>query len=108
MCRFLAYSGRPIFLDRLLIEPEASLVRQSHAAREAKTVVNGDGCGVGWYGSRPLPGRSPAVTPLAALKRISLRNDPPALALCGIAMAQLGEQPTGTAWVYTASCPLKS
>jgi hypothetical protein len=33
---------------------------------------------------------------------------PPALALCGIAMAQLGERPTGTAWVYTASCPLKS
>jgi len=30
---------------------------------------------------------------LGALKRIALRNDPPALALCGIAMAQLGEYP---------------
>ena len=30
---------------------------------------------------------------LGALKRISLRNDPPALALRGIAMAQLGEYP---------------
>src|SRR5205823_10771458 len=28
---------------------------------------------------------------LGALKRVSLRNDPPALALRGIAMAQLGE-----------------
>lgn len=28
---------------------------------------------------------------LAALKRIALRDDPPALALRGIAMAQLGE-----------------
>jgi len=30
---------------------------------------------------------------LAALKRVALRNDPPALALRGIAMAQLGEHP---------------
>ena len=32
-----------------------------------------------------------AGDPLSALKRIALRNDPPALALRGIAMAQLGE-----------------
>lgn len=32
-----------------------------------------------------------AGDPLGALKRVSLRNDPPALALRGIAMAQLGE-----------------
>ncbi len=31
--------------------------------------------------------------PLGALKRVSLRDDPPALALRGIAMAQLGEYP---------------
>jgi predicted glutamine amidotransferase len=63
MCRFLAYSGRPIFLDSLLITPDASLVRQSHSAREAKTVVNGDGCGVGWYGSRPEPGLYRGILP---------------------------------------------
>lgn len=56
MCRFLAYTGEPVFLDTLLIEPASSLVSQSLAAREAKTVVNGDGCGVGWYGTRPDPG----------------------------------------------------
>lgn len=56
MCRFLAYTGEPVFLDTLLIEPASSLVSQSLAAREAKTVVNGDGCGVGWYGARPEPG----------------------------------------------------
>ncbi len=50
MCRFLAYSGSPVWLDTLLIEPESSLISQSLAAREAKTVVNGDGCGIGWYG----------------------------------------------------------
>ena len=56
MCRFLAYTGEPVFLDTLLIEPASSLVSQSLAAREAKTLVNGDGCGVGWYGARPEPG----------------------------------------------------
>lgn len=56
MCRFLAYGGAPVFLEDLLIKPDSSLVSQSLAAREAKTVVNGDGCGVGWYDSRPDPG----------------------------------------------------
>lgn len=56
MCRLFAYSGTPVWLDSLLIEPEASLVSQSMAAREAKTVVNGDGCGLGWYGERGVPG----------------------------------------------------
>ncbi|MCZ7449401.1 class II glutamine amidotransferase [Agrobacterium rhizogenes] len=56
MCRLFAYSGKPVWLDSLLIEPEASLVSQSMAAREAKTVVNGDGCGLGWYGERGTPG----------------------------------------------------
>lgn len=56
MCRFLAYAGEPAFLDTLLIEPASSLVSQSLAAREAKTMVNGDGCGIGWYGARPEPG----------------------------------------------------
>ncbi len=56
MCRLVAYSGAPVFLDTLLIQPAASLVAQSLAAREAKTVVNGDGSGIGWYGERPQPG----------------------------------------------------
>ena len=56
MCRVLAYTGDPVFLDTLLMEPASSLVSQSLAAREAKTQVNGDGCGVGWYGARPEPG----------------------------------------------------
>lgn len=56
MCRLFAYMGKPVWVDSLLIEPEASLVSQSMAAREAKTVVNGDGCGLGWYGERDTPG----------------------------------------------------
>lgn len=56
MCRLVAYSGSPVFLDALLIHPPASLVAQSFGAREAKTVVNGDGCGIGWYGELQHPG----------------------------------------------------
>ena len=41
--------------------------------------------------------------PLAALKRVALRDDPPALALRGIAMAQLGELPRAKALLRSAA-----
>ncbi|KQT42997.1 glutamine amidotransferase [Aureimonas sp. Leaf454] len=63
MCRFLAYSGTPVYLDQLLVHPRASLISQSLAAREAKTVVNGDGCGIGWYGEREEPGIYRGILP---------------------------------------------
>ncbi|WP_062209202.1 class II glutamine amidotransferase [Aureimonas sp. AU12] len=63
MCRLLAYSGTPLFLEDLLIRPEGSLVSQSMAAREARTVVNGDGCGLGWYGERAEPGLYRGILP---------------------------------------------
>src|SRR6478735_6586459 len=40
---------------------------------------------------------------LGALKRVSLREDPPALALRGIAMAQLGEHPRARALIKRAA-----
>jgi glutamine amidotransferase len=50
MCRFVAYVGRPITLEALLVEPEHSLFRQSWAPREQRHgVVNADGFGVGWW-----------------------------------------------------------
>ena len=57
MCRWLVYCGPPIHLDRLLFEPENSLIRQSLSARLGRTVTNGDGFGVGWYGGRRDPGQ---------------------------------------------------
>lgn len=63
MCRLLAYSGNPIFLETLLVKPDVSLISQARAAREAKTVVNGDGCGLGWYGEREEPGTYRGVLP---------------------------------------------
>lgn len=56
MCRWIAYHGEPIFIEEFVTIPEKSLLVQSRASREAKSVVNGDGFGIGWYGERPAPG----------------------------------------------------
>jgi predicted glutamine amidotransferase len=56
MCRWIAYSGGPIYLEELLFKPEQSLIDQSLAARQSVTTTNGDGFGVGWYGGGVLPG----------------------------------------------------
>ncbi|MBL8696880.1 MAG: class II glutamine amidotransferase [Alphaproteobacteria bacterium] len=56
MCRWLAYSGRPVYLEQLLFQPEHSLISQSLRARRSRVTINGDGFGVGWYGDRKLPG----------------------------------------------------
>ena len=49
MCRFIAYLGKPIMADELLIKPKNSLLMQSHNALETSMPVNGDGFGIGWY-----------------------------------------------------------
>lgn len=63
MCRFLAYSGDPVFLTDLVCAPTHSLVHQSLHATEAKTETNGDGFGIGWYGERADPGQYRDVCP---------------------------------------------
>ena len=63
MCRLLAYLGEPIFLDQLVSAPSHSLVHQSLRAEQARTVTNGDGFGVGWYGERRDPGVYREVMP---------------------------------------------
>ena len=56
MCRWLAYSGSPVLLEDLLFRPQNSLVVQSRHSRLGAELVNGDGFGVGWYGTGPDPG----------------------------------------------------
>jgi predicted glutamine amidotransferase len=56
MCRWLAYSGSPVGLEDLLFKPTNSLVFQSKHAHLGATTLNGDGFGVGWYGSSQTPG----------------------------------------------------
>jgi len=56
MCRWLAYSGPPLRLKSLLFEPKNSLIRQSLAASRSAVPTNGDGFGLGWYGTEDHPG----------------------------------------------------
>ncbi len=63
MCRWLAYTGAPVFLEDLICKPVHSLVDQSLCATEAKSPTNGDGFGMGWYGERPQPGLYREVLP---------------------------------------------
>jgi glutamine amidotransferase len=49
MCRFMAYKGTPIIIDKLLYQPKNSLVNQSLNAKEIEEPLNGDGFGIGWY-----------------------------------------------------------
>ncbi len=56
MCRWLCYTGSPVFADAILLKPQYSLVEQSQHAQRSIYTVNGDGFGFGWYGSRPWPG----------------------------------------------------
>lgn len=62
MCRWIAYSGKPITMDTLVTKPTRSLVEQSLNSqlsfRPDGSVIatNGDGFGIGWYGDKPEPG----------------------------------------------------
>jgi predicted glutamine amidotransferase len=47
----------------LLLKPSNSLIDQSLDCRQGKTRTNGDGFGIGWYGSRSEPGLYREVLP---------------------------------------------
>jgi glutamine amidotransferase len=50
MCRWLAYSGKPVRMNEVLYGPQHSLIEQSLSSRLGAEPTNGDGFGVGWYG----------------------------------------------------------
>jgi len=56
MCRWIAYSGVPRPLEHYVISQDHSLVEQSRRALQSTTGVNGDGFGLGWFGSHTEPG----------------------------------------------------
>ncbi len=69
MCRFLAYLGPPVSLERLLVQPPHSLLRQSWAPRRQRHgTINADGWGVGWYDTtrRREPARHRTSQPMWA------------------------------------------
>lgn len=62
MCRWLAYTGDPVYLDTLITQPDHSLLEQSLNSRlnyndaGQLLAINGDGFGVGWYDKRAEAG----------------------------------------------------
>lgn len=65
MCRFIAYLGKPIIVDELLLKPSNSLVHQSYDAGEMSQTLNGDGFGLGWYvhSISQIPGLFRSISP---------------------------------------------
>ena len=63
MCRWLAYSGTPVRIDNLLYKPEHSLIDQSLHSKLGAETTNGDGFGVGWYGTADTPGVFHSIEP---------------------------------------------
>jgi predicted glutamine amidotransferase len=51
MCRWMAYTGKPILAEALLFRPEHSIIDQSLHAKLGGFTTNGDGFGIGWYGN---------------------------------------------------------
>jgi len=63
MCRWLAYTGSPVLLSRVLYTPVHSLIDQSLHSRLGAETTNGDGFGVGWYDAAPVPGVFRSIEP---------------------------------------------
>jgi len=57
MCRWMAWLGQPVLMDELLFKSQHGIVDQSLHSRMGAETTNGDGFGLGWYGS----GEGPAV-----------------------------------------------
>jgi predicted glutamine amidotransferase len=57
MCRWMAWLGQPVLIEELLFNTPHGIVDQSLASRLGAEPTNGDGFGLGWYGS----GEGPAL-----------------------------------------------
>ncbi len=98
MCRWIAYIGKPIYMDMLVTRPEHSLVAQSlntkmrYKPDGSILAINGDGFGIGWYGKKQEPGLYKVSDPAWSNENIH--------AICsqtesGLFMAHIREATTG-------------
>ena len=63
MCRWVAYYGKPVRMDKVLYGPHHSLIEQSLTSRMGAEPTNGDGFGIGWYGDAGDPGVFKSIEP---------------------------------------------
>ena len=72
MCRWMAWHGQPVLIHELLFDSPHAIVDQSLHSRMGAETTNGDGFGLGWYGSRKGPAVYRSVTP--AWSDVNLRE----------------------------------
>jgi glutamine amidotransferase len=73
MCRWNAYYGQPLLIEELLFKRDHSLIDQSLHSRMGVETTNGDGFGIGWYGTQHnRPARYRSITP--AWSDVNLRE----------------------------------
>jgi predicted glutamine amidotransferase len=63
MCRWMAWLGQPVLIEELLFNSPHGIVDQSLNARMGAEPTNGDGFGLGWYGTGEGPGIYRSVLP---------------------------------------------
>jgi predicted glutamine amidotransferase len=63
MCRWMAWLGEPVLIEELLFKTQHGLVDQSLHSRLGAETTNGDGFGLGWYGTGEGPGVYHSVAP---------------------------------------------
>ena len=63
MCRWMAWLGQPVLIDELLFKTQHGIVDQSLHARMGAEPTNGDGFGLGWYGTGDGPAVYHSVSP---------------------------------------------
>jgi predicted glutamine amidotransferase len=63
MCRWMAWSGQPVIMEELLFKPKHGLIDQSLHSRMGVETTNGDGFGLGWYGTGDGPGVYHSISP---------------------------------------------
>jgi len=59
----MAWHGQPVLIEELLFKPQHGLIDQSLHSRMGAETTNGDGFGVGWYGTGEGPGVYRSVSP---------------------------------------------
>jgi glutamine amidotransferase len=63
MCRWMAWHGQSVLIDELLFKTQHGLIDQSLHSRLGAETTNGDGFGLGWYGTGDGPGLYRSVLP---------------------------------------------
>jgi glutamine amidotransferase len=63
MCRWMAWLGQPVLIEELVFKTQHGIVDQSLHARMGAEPTNGDGFGLGWYGTGEGPGLYHSIAP---------------------------------------------